>query len=361
MGADAVIPPLPDGFKLDEVPPLPQGFQLDQPSQPKTGALDYLRAAGHLAIPGGAALKAFSTLDKSAYDIGGRVTDVTGSPGLGFAANVGVQALPVIAGAGVGSKLVPQMEKKAFDLMASAAKPNLSQWESGEAKRAIDTLLKEGISPTEGGVEVLKSKIAALNEKIKQAVSSSTETVKIGDTGKPLLDTLNNFTKQVNAQDDLASIRKVWGMYRNHPALAGQQDMPVQLAQQLKQGTYRQLEGKYGELTSAETEAQKAIARGLKDEIAAKIPALKDLNAKESELLNALTIAERRALLDLNSNPGGLVWLYHHPTAAAGYLAARSAPFKAMVARMLHNTPEALPTASGALTGGAADILNQAR
>lgn len=361
MGADAVVPPLPDGFKLDEIPPLPAGFQLDQQAPQKTGVLDYLRTAGHLAIPGGPALKALSTLDKSAYDIGGRVTDITGSPGLGFAANVGMQSLPVIAGAGIGTKVAPQMEKKAFDLMASAAKPTTAQWQSGEARKAIDTLLKEGISPTEGGVEVLKSKISALNDQIKQAVASSTETVGVGDTGKPLLDTLDKFSKQVASQDDLASIRRVWGMYRNHPLFAGQQEIPVQLAQQLKQGTYKQLEGKYGELTSAETEAQKAIARGLKDEIAAKIPALSNLNAKESELLNALTIAERRALLDLNSNPGGLVWLYHHPTAAAGYLAARSAPFKAMMARMLHNTPEALPTAGGAIAGGAADLVNQAR
>ena len=336
--------------------------------QQSSGISDYLRTFGHLALPGGGGLKLTNLLEQGAYGAGGKITDLLAgsrdefgnklppsiAAGIGTAANVGIQSLPALAGGLVGSKIAPIMKNEAFDLMASAAKPTLGQWESGEAKKAIDTLLKEGISPTEGGVEVLKAKISALNDKIKKAVAGSTEEVTIGNTGKPLLDTLDRFTKQVASQDDLASIRRVWGMYRNHPLLAGKQEMPVQLAQELKQGTYKQLEGKYGELTSAETEAQKAIARGLKDEIVAKIPALKDLNAKESELLNALTIAERRALLDLNNNPGGLVWLYHHPTAAAGYLAARSAPFKAMFARMLNSTPGAIPTAVGAGAGGIA-------
>lgn len=362
MGADAVVPPLPDGFKLDEIPPLPAGFQLDSAQATPSGPVDFLKQATRFTLPS-LGLQATDwinkALEKAAYKTGGAVTDITGSPGLGLAANVGVQAVPAVVGGIAGSQLAPKMAGKAFDLMASAAKPNLSQWESGEAKRAIDTLLKEGISPTEGGVEVLKSKIGALNDKIKQAISTSQETVNVGNTGKPILDILDRFSKQVASQDDLASIRRVWSMYRNHPLFGGQQDIPIQLAQQLKQGTYKQLEGKYGELTSAETEAQKAIARGLKDEIAAKIPALSKLNAKESELLNALSVAERRALLDLNSNPGGLVWLYHHPTAAAGYLAARSAPFKAMVARMLYNVPGAVPTAAGAIGGAGYDVMTQ--
>lgn len=57
-------------------------------------------------------------------------------------------------------------------------------------------------------------------------------------------------------------------------------------AQAMKQGTYRQLKSRsYGELKSATVEAQKALARGLKEELAAQFPEIDTLNAREGMLL----------------------------------------------------------------------------
>lgn len=113
--------------------------------------------------------------------------------------------------------------------------------------------------------------------------------------------------------------------------------MPVQLAQKMKQGTYQALAKKYGQIGSADTEAQKGLARGLKDEIANAVPDVGALNRTESELINALTVSERRALMDMNKNPMGLSALAHSPAAWAAMMADKSALFKSLAARALNS------------------------
>jgi hypothetical protein len=122
----------------------------------------------------------------------------------------------------------------------------------------------------------------------------------------------------------------------NHPLLTGN-EIPVKLAQELKQGTYKALKDKaYGELKSADIEAQKALAFGLKEEIAKAIPEVQPLNTRESAMLNALSLTERRVLMDANKNPVGLGTLSLSPTHFAMWMADRSPLFKSLVARMLN-------------------------
>jgi hypothetical protein len=64
-------------------------------------------------------------------------------------------------------------------------------------------------------------------------------------------------------------------------------------AQTMKQGTYQVLRGKYGEQGSASVEAQKALARGLKEEIATQFPEINGLNAAETRLLDLQPVLER--------------------------------------------------------------------
>jgi hypothetical protein len=64
-------------------------------------------------------------------------------------------------------------------------------------------------------------------------------------------------------------------------------------AQAMKQGTYQVLKGKFGEQGSASVEAQKALARGLKEEIANQFPEISNLNANESRLLQLQPVLER--------------------------------------------------------------------
>jgi hypothetical protein len=137
-------------------------------------------------------------------------------------------------------------------------------------------------------------------------------------------------------------------------ALAKEGTMPVQLAQALKQGTYKQLAKKYGQLGSADVEAQKAIARGLKEQVAEKVPAVASLNAEESKMLNVLSVAERRIVMEANKNPMGLALLAKDPRAWATFLADRSASAKSLLARIMNRASKKMTgeDTSGAVTAG---------
>jgi hypothetical protein len=158
---------------------------------------------------------------------------------------------------------------------------------------------------------------------------------------------------QVNPQADMSAVKGVWDSFRTSPLVGGKTDIPVQLAQQLKTGTYRALGGKsYGEIGTASTEGQKALARGLREEVAGKVPEVVAPLAREAALMNVLSVAEKRVLTAMNNNPGGLAYLASNPTAAAVFLADRSAPFKSIMARMIYQVSDPNIARSG-LTGAA--------
>jgi hypothetical protein len=308
---------------------------------------------------GDASQQVSDAVEKVGYDAGGAVTDALAgkvSPevagGLGFAANVATQAVPTVLGGMAGKVASPTMQAGGKALMQSALKPTIADLKTGRATRAIDTLLEEGVNPTKGGVEKLKGMVDDLGDEIQATIANSTATIKKSDVGSRLVETYEKFKKQVNPQADLDAIKKAWMEFRSHPLLAGKADMPVQLAQEMKQGTYAQLSKKYGQMGSADTEAQKAIARGLKEEISNAVPEVSALNKKESDLLNALKVSERRALMDLNKNPMGLSLLANNPASWAAFMADKSALFKSLMARMLFSGSEQIPSTVGKAAGG---------
>jgi hypothetical protein len=140
-------------------------------------------------------------------------------------------------------------------------------------------------------------------------------------------------------------------------------DIPIKTAQEMKQGTYRAIGSKpYGELKGAETEAQKALARGLKEEIAKMAPEVRHLNAEESKMLNAMPMLERRVLREADKNITGLGFLSFNPEMFLLYMADRSSLFKSLVGRMLHASAKSVPSmemAGPALGIGATEQANQ--
>ena len=75
----------------------------------------------------------------------------------------------------------------------------------------------------------------------------------------------------------------------------------------MKQGTYRSLGNRaYGELKGATVESQKALARGLKEELANQYPELKDLNATDSRLINLHKALEKAVVRGSNKEPLGI-------------------------------------------------------
>ena len=243
-------------------------------------------------------------------------------------------------------------------LLNSALKPTLGQHDKGLAKIAVDTMLQEGVNATPGGVRKLQTMIGEKNRQIASALANSNATVSRTKVAGRLSDpggVVQKFANQVDPMPDINAIGKVVSGFESHPFISADA-IPVQSAQKLKQGTYRVLAKKYGEMKGAEVEAQKALARGLKDEIAAAVPDVAGLNAAESKLLTTLDVVERRALMDLNKNPGGLSWLSHSPATWAAFMADKSALFKSLAARMVNSAGNAMtisPSKGGLLSRNA--------
>jgi hypothetical protein len=290
-----------------------------------------------------------------------------------------VRQLPAFLGAAAPSALAPAasgLKTSARNWMTSALKPQIAEARSGKAGRAVDTLLDEGVNVTQGGAETLRGIVDDLNQKIADKIATSNATVDKTAATAPLDSILNSFSRQVNPNADIAAIRGSKNEFMNHPSLprvtpartvespildssgrpftqeipaSGTERIPIQTAQELKQGTYRSLGNKnYGELKGAEVEAQKGLARGLKDEVANAEPSVGPLNARESEMLNALPMVERQVLIDLRKNPGGIGWLAHNAKAFGAFMLGRSPLFKSLAARMINTTSEALPSVADA-------------
>ncbi len=308
---------------------------------------------------------AMNAYDRAAYTAGGGLTDIAskvlppeGAAAVGFAGNVGMQAIPALMGGGIGRGAAPALEGTARTLMQSSLKPTQADRATGAADRAISTMLEEGISPTRGGMDKAREMASRLHETVNDAIAASPATVNLMDVGQRLKGVYEKALNQVNSASDLAAVKGAWKEFTQNPLIAGRFDIPVQLAQKLKSGTYESLGSKaYGELGSAATETQKQLARGLREKVAEAVPEVSAPLKKEAALMNVQEVAANRALGDANKNPLSLgtsvAAMMHDPLAAAGMWANASTPVKAMLARMLYSGKKEIPEGLGALAGSA--------
>lgn len=299
-----------------------------------------------------------SGVPQFAYDVGGKVTDLTGSPVAGGVANFLTNAIPTfLSGYRLGAP-TSVFETPAKAVMQQAVKPGIADLESGAADKAMKTMLLENIKPTRGGMISASKKANELSNIVKQEIANSPATVNVVRSASPLRETYNNALNQVNPEADLNAVRAAWGQFVKSPLVNGKTEIPVQVAQSLKTGTYRALADKYGEIGSASTEAQKALARGLRDEIAKAVPGVVEPLKREAALRQVMDVAGRRSLMAGNNNMFGLGALrLDDPKSAATFLADRWIWLKAALAQNLYaaGKPElfAAPALLGSSTGPA--------
>lgn len=263
-------------------------------------------------------------------------------------------ATPVLA-QGVGSlanHAGANLRAGAENMMARALKASPKAKRTGDEATTIQTLLDNGINVSKGGVEKLRGMIDDLNTQIADKIGASTANIDPQRVVNALASTRQKFGNDVAPTANLNAIGGVQDDFLN---TVGAGQMPVQFAQSVKQGTYRNLAGQYGELGSATVEAKKGLARGLKDEIAAAVPDVGQLNAKESALLTTLGVTERAAGRSANKNLLGLAGLaVTHPVEFAAFMADRSPVAQSLIARSLNALGRGLPAGANALAGPAA-------
>ena len=348
-----------------------KGQPKEQPAAPKKptileNAMQRAKNAFALTPPGvafnvvGGAMQAY---DKAAYEVGGKVTDVTGSPKLGAAANVAMQALPTFIGGGAGVKSAQLAEKAgkptvmeagAKKLMHQALKPSALAQEGGlnsDAAKAIDTLLRADANVSTAGAVKLRGLINKLEGEAQTLIANAAKEGKMVDKGfvvREVLDEFKKFRNQVNPGADTKAILKSWEEFS---ALVGEK-IPVSQAHSLKQGTYKILADKYAKMgrveNVADTQAQMAQARGLRKGTEAVVPGIGEITTQEASLINALELAEKRAGIGGNKDIGGIAWLAHNPVAATAFMADRSNAFKSWLANRIFQARMAPSRAVGA-------------
>jgi len=296
--------------------------------------------------------------------MGDQAVERLGSPLLGTAWKTGMEMLPAALGmkSTVGGSTLPLssgVEKVSRSLMQSALKPSKKDVLSGNADKAITTLLDEGVNVTSGGRNALWDKVGSLDDQLTKAIAGSNATVSKAAVADRLRDVMKTFESQVNPTADMAAIEKSWTEFLNHPKLQGDK-IPVQLAQELKRGTYKMLKDKYGQMGNAETEAQKGLARGLKEEVASSVPEAGPLNDRQSALINAANMVGNRLAVEGNKNPFGLALLAADNPAKIAFLLDRSAAAKSLAARAL-NPGEFLPTGDAVMASGASDFASDSK
>lgn len=239
------------------------------------------------------------TLDKAGTDF------QQGNYGAGAGASVGlglnIAGSKALADAGVMQNIVkPQAQSFAEKLYKSTLKPSTT---FSDAERASMTQagLDNAIPITEGGMTKLRGLIDDLNSKISAQIKGGAQagaTVDPSAIASRLNQTRARFTNQVLPDEDLATIDAAKDQFLKNQ----QNPIPVDQAQTLKTGTYQQLRGKYGELGAARVESEKALARGIKEELENQFPEIKNLNAQEAKLINLDEPLERAVNRIANRN-----------------------------------------------------------
>ncbi|MDE2020693.1 MAG: hypothetical protein KGJ13_10190 [Patescibacteria group bacterium] len=338
----AALPPLPSGYQLEQggTPPLPPGYQLETQDQPKRtwmdSAVDYgkellsqvnpitgiegaYQAVRHPVATLAADSATREQIRQKAEDLFKKGNYADGAavmlngivPLLGPASEragdlmeQGKTAQALGAASGIGLNLaspkllesvkasIPKAGPIASRLYESALKPSTTL-SPAERATAAATGMENSIPVSESGLDKLAGLVKSLNDKVQttiQNAANSGATVNKYSVAGRLGQTAQKFATQVTPESDLNAVADTGNEFlRNQPT-----NIPADVAQKLKSGTYTQLGNKaYGELSSASVEAQKALARGIKEELQTQFPEIKGLNAEEGKLLELQPLLER--------------------------------------------------------------------
>ena len=172
----------------------------------------------------------------------------------------------------------------------SALKPSTTLSE-GERADITNTGLREGIPVSKAGVQKIGDLIDNLNQQIKATIATDpNRPISTRAAASTLPAVKAKFATQVNPESDMAAVDASRAEFlKNNPNSLTAAD-----AQAMKQGTYRALGDKaYGEVKSASIESQKALARGLKDELGNAFPELSKLNVAEGKLFDLQPVLEK--------------------------------------------------------------------
>lgn len=156
---------------------------------------------------------------------------------------------------------------------------------AADVSDALGTMKEGQIPMSSGGAKKIADALNDLRQEIEARTKAGAQQGLTIDPSRVQLrldDLRRKFGMQVNPDSDLRDIDKVADNFsRNNP-----QTIPVDQAQAMKIGSNALNSDKYGKVSTAQVEAEKALTRGIKEELENQIPELGDLNARQAKLMN---------------------------------------------------------------------------
>ena len=185
-----------------------------------------------------------------------------------------------------------------------------------KAKDVIKTGLDERILVTRSIMDNIESKIddamGAIDDAIEQGKAAG-KGIKTEGLIDFMEDTKEFFKSQVDVRGAKEAVKEIDDLVENFLVKFGD-EIPIEAAQTIKKRTNTLLRKKFGELTTASTEGQKAINRFLKEGIVDKAAIVGDANKRVKNLIDFERFARRasnsisgRNLLGVPSKIGGAI------------------------------------------------------
>lgn len=157
-------------------------------------------------------------------------------------------------------------------------------------RAVVNSGLEGGYSVGQRGLTKLYNDIDAVNKEISSVIAKGQKTPINLDKALTRLDDLKSFYEDLpNPKSYLDEIDSI----KSDALQWNGKVIPADKAQRMKQAIYRLNRKHYGELKSLNIEANKTIARGLKEELVDAFPELSKLNAKDSSMLQLDEFLER--------------------------------------------------------------------
>lgn len=222
------------------------------------------------------------------------------------ASTVSKFADPLQAITSVPGKLLPEsfLSKTAQKIYQSALKPSTTLTPI-ERSKILLTGLREGIPVTQKGAMELGKRLDDINGQIAEVIEQGRKVGDVVETSK-IVTLLDDVKKEFGlTPNGLSRIDDIDKIKTNFLTQYGD-SIPTDVAQQIKKNTYRVLKKSYGEMKGVAIESEKALARGIKEQLVAKYKQLESLNAKDSALINLDKALERAVARIDNTNIVGL-------------------------------------------------------
>jgi hypothetical protein len=293
-------------------------------------------ALGGAAL-GGAGGEAFKQLINRMR--GAAAPATPGDAALSIAGQGALQGGAEAAGGVIGAG----MKMAAPRIMQAAVKPTMKMLgdvlHGAPVPRVVQTLLDEGVNVTAGGLAKLNGLLATSQQDLKALLAGAEAGGAPGVNPYAVTSRLGEVAQraaqQVNPAADVATVGQVGNAFLDE---YGGRTIPLSEANAIKSGTYQTLRKNYGALGSADIESQKALARGLKEEIEQQAPGADLLNRKIGDYGEAARAVGRRVAVEGNRDPVGFAWVAHNPQMFLAALMDRSPAVKSMIARGLYQS-----------------------